>query len=246
MRVPGNSNTANRVDSKEVRHRPSPPRFPELPGASTPVELNKALLEHFFPGCPTDTSPPILLPFKDAPKHLASEVERGLARSSPSSAPGPDMTLNSVCKRVNNVTAQLVLDLLAPLVSYSFHPASLKKADSIVLDKLGKPSYDSPSSFRVIVLLRTFSLILERIMNGRLSCVARVTSLLNRHQCGSLAGVSIAEACNTLTYEIRTLQMYKRKVSTLFPDIKGGFDNVNPTTLCGMLSAKGVNPYLVS
>jgi len=40
--------------------------------------------------------------------------------------------------------------------------------------------------------------------------------------------------------------MAGRKVSTLFLDIKGGFDNVNPSTLCGMLRAKWVNPYLVS
>ena len=40
--------------------------------------------------------------------------------------------------------------------------------------------------------------------------------------------------------------MAGRKVSTLFLDIKGGFDNVNPSTLCVMLKWKGVNPYLVS
>jgi len=40
--------------------------------------------------------------------------------------------------------------------------------------------------------------------------------------------------------------MAGRKVSTLFLDIKGGFDNVNPTILYGMLKAKAVNPYLVS
>jgi len=83
-------------------------------------------------------------------------------------------------------------------------------------------------------------------MNGRLSCVARVKGLINPHQCGSLAGLSVADACNTLPHEIRTLQMDKRKVSTLFLEMKGGFDNVNPSSLCGMLSAKGVSPYLVS
>ena len=50
----------------------------------------------------------------------------------------------------------------------------------------------------------------------------------------------------TLTHEVKTLQIAQRKVSALFLDIKGGFDNVNPTTLCGILRAKGVNPYLVS
>jgi len=131
-------------------------------------------------------------------------------------------------------------------VAFGSHPLTLKRADGIFLDKPGKSSYDSPSSFRVIVLLQTFSKILERIMNSRLSCVARVSGLLNPHQCGSLAGLSASDAITTLTHEVRTLQMAQRKVSTLFLDIKGGFDNVNPSTLCGMLKAKGVNPYLVS
>ena len=76
--------------------------------------------------------------------------------------------------------------------------------------------------------------------------MARATGLLNPHQCGSLAGLSASDAVTTLTHEVKTLQMAGRKVSTLFLDIKGGFDNVNTSTLRGMLRAKGVNPYLVS
>jgi len=144
------------------------------------------------------------------------------------------------------VAPHLILDLLSPLVAHGFHPPALKMADGIVLDKPGKPSYDSPSYFRVIVLLQTFSKILERIMNSRLSCVGRVAGLLDPHKCGSLAGLSASDATSTLTHEIRTLQMAGRKVSTLFLDIKGGFDNVNPLILCRMLKAKAVNPYLVS
>jgi len=144
------------------------------------------------------------------------------------------------------VAPHLIHDLLAPLVAHGCHLPALKMADGIVLDKPGKPSYDSPSSFRVIVLLQTFSKILERIMNSRLSSVARVAGLLNPHQCGSLAGLSASDATTTLTHEIRTLQMAGGKVFTLFLDIKGGFDNVNPSTLCTMLKARGVNPYLVS
>ena len=174
------------------------------------------------------------------------EIGRALSRSSLSSAPGPDKIPNSVWKRVHCVAPHIIHDLLSPLVVYGSHPLTLKKADGIVLDKPGKPSYNSTSSFRVIVLLQTFSKILERIMNSRLSCVARATGLLNPHQCGSLAGFSASDAVTTLTHEVKTLQMAGRKVSTLFLDIKGGFDNVNPTTLCAMLRAKGVNPYLVS
>ena len=57
-------------------------------------------------------------------------------------------------------------------------------------------------------------------MNSGLSCVGRVTDLLNPHQCDSLAGLSVADTCNILTHEMRTLQMDKRMVSTLFLDIQ--------------------------
>ena len=76
--------------------------------------------------------------------------------------------------------------------------------------------------------------------------MAHLAGLLNPHQCGSLAGLSASDATTTLTHEVRTLQMAGKKVSTLFLDIKGGFDNVNPSTLYSILKAKGVDPYLVS
>jgi len=40
--------------------------------------------------------------------------------------------------------------------------------------------------------------------------------------------------------------MDKRKVSTICLEIKGGFDYVNPSSLWGILSAKGINLYIVS
>jgi len=211
-----------------------------------PPELNRAFLNHFFPGDPVRSINSVLLPFRDCPAVAADEIGRALARSSPSSAPGPDMTPNSVWKRIHRVAPHLIQGLLSPLVAHGFQPPALKMADGIVLDKPGKPSYDSTSSFRVIVLLQTFSKILERIMNSRHSWVARVAGLLNPHQCGSLAGLSTSDAITTLTHEVRTLQMAGKKVSTLFLDIKGGFDNVNPSTLCSMLKAKAVNPYIIS
>ena len=173
------------------------------------------------------------------------EISRALARSSASSAPRPDKIPNSVWKRVHKVAPHLIQDRLSPLVTYRSHPLTGKTADSIVLDKPGKPSYDSPSSFRVLVLLQTFSKILKRIMKSRLSCIARTTGLLNPHQCGSLAGLWASDAVTTLTHEVKTLQMAGRKFSTLFLGIRGGCDNVNPATLCGMPRAKRVNPYLV-
>ena len=76
--------------------------------------------------------------------------------------PGPDEVPYLVWKKVNHHNPEILLSLLTPLVEVGYHPPSLKHANSIVLDKPGKPSYDSPSFFRIIVLLKTISRILER------------------------------------------------------------------------------------
>jgi len=93
-----------------------PPRFPDLPGASTPPELNKALLDHFFPGEPAEFIDTILLPFRECLPLAAEEVGWALAHSSPSSAPGPDAIPNSVWKRVHRVARHPIHELLSPLV----------------------------------------------------------------------------------------------------------------------------------
>ena len=122
----------------------------------------------------------------------------------------------------------------------------MKMANGVVLDKPGKPSYDSVSSFRIIVLLQTLSKILERIDASRLSAIARYVGLLHRNQCGSLPSLSSFDACTALIDTVRTLQRPPLKVSSLFLDIKGGFDNVDADILCSSLHSKGVNHYLVS
>ena len=211
-----------------------------------PLELNKVLINHFIPTQPPTVVDSILLSFRNCLELDSSDILRALAPFSASSAPGPDKTSNSVWKRVNRVAPCLIPGLPFPLVSLVFHPLSLQKADSIVIDKPGKPSYNSPPSFPVIVLLQTFSQMLESIMTRRLSSVARVTGLLDPHQCGSLAGLSTSDACTTLSYKVKTLQMASCKVSTLFLDIKGDFNNVNSTFLGCMRWHCGVNPYIVS
>ena len=133
-------------------------------------------------------------------------MAEALRKFSPSSVPGPDSIPYSVWKRVHLVASHLLTDLLAPLLKFGHHSTSLKRANGIVLDKPGKPSYDSPASFRIIVLLQTVSKILERIMATRLALQARRLSLLHRNQCGSLPSRSYFDACLSLVDTVRTLQ----------------------------------------
>jgi len=173
------------------------------------------------------------------------EIKLGLAKSSPFFALGPDGVPYSVWKKVNYINPAIILDLLPPMVAFGYHPPSLKTANGIVLDKPGKASYDSPASFRIIVLLKTISKILERVMTVRFSAITKSRGLLHPNQCGSLPGFSSADACLTLMHEIKTLQRPRLHVSTLFLDIKAGFDNVNASTLRARLLASHLASYIV-
>ena len=176
------------------------PRFPNLPGASSPAEINKALLDHFFPPKPELPTRGRLHRHPSADPLTKEEIAAALSKSSPSSAPGPDGVPYSVWKKVNSLNPDLLLDLLAPLVAFGYHPTTLKHANGVVLDKPGKSTYDTPASFRIIVLLKTVSKILERILTVRLTSLARNNGLLHPNQCGSLPGLSTSDAVATLTH----------------------------------------------
>ena len=210
-------------------------RFPALPGANSPVEINEALLNHFFPPKP-ELPPRSRLHCNPAAVPLTKEeIAAALAKSSPSSAPGPNRVPYSVWKKVNTMNPNLLLDLLALLLTFWYHPTSLKHANGVVLDKPRKPSYDTPASFHIIVLLKTISKVLERILTVRLISLARQAGHLHANQCGPLPGLSTSDAVATLTNEVGTLQRPLLKVSTLFLVIKAGFDNVNATKLRSLL-----------
>ena len=109
------------------------------------MDINTTLLSHFFPNKDPTPTPSILHPFRDVPSLGPEEIAQALSKSSNSSAPGPDQILYGTWKEVNKANPSLLLALLGPLLTYGFQPASLKKANGIVLSKPGKPDYSAPS-----------------------------------------------------------------------------------------------------
>jgi len=208
--------------------------------------MDNVLLEHFFPPKELCAPPPRLRPNRSAPPLTTDEIAAALSKCSPTLAPGPDGIPYSTWKQVNKINPSILLHLLAPLVPLGYHAVSLKSSNRVVLDKPGKPSYESPSSFRIIFLIRTISKILERLIAARLLAAGRLRGLLHPNQCGSLPGLSTYNACLTLTNNVRTLQRPRLKVSSLFLHIKAGFDNLDNNALARILRGGGIRPYLVS
>jgi len=178
------------------------PRFLSLPNVSDPAAVNNALLDHLFP--PKDSLPSRgrLTKNPSATPLSEEEIKLALLKYSASPAPGPDGVSYAMWKRVNLINPTIILELLSPLVAFSYHPLSLNTANGVVLDKPDKASHDSPASFCISILLKTISKILERAMTVRLTAFARSKGLLHPNQCGSLAGLSYSDACLALMHEI--------------------------------------------
>jgi len=207
--------------------------------------MNEALLGHSFPPMAAFSPPPRLRPYNSAPPLTEEEIAHALSKFS-SSAPDPDGIPYLTWKWVNAINGSSLPQYRSRLVSLGYNPASLKVANRVVLDKPGKPSYYSPSSVRIIVLLRTVSKILERIVAARLLLGACSRGLIHPNQCGSLPRLSTYDTCLTLMNNVKTLQRPGLKVSSLFLDIKAGFDNVDNPTLARILREGGIPPYLLS
>lgn len=181
------------------------PWFPNLHDATSPEEVNKALLLHFFSPKPLYIVPSILKSHKGCDPLLLSKIFATLRKCSSLSAAGRDMMPYCICKRVYLTAPSLLADRLGPLLKFSYHPVSIKRANSILLDTPGKPSYDLSESFRVIVLLQTFSKIQEGVIVSRLPLVARTLNLVHHILCSSLPSLSGFDAALSLVDTVRTL-----------------------------------------
>jgi len=233
-------------DARKISAGRAPDHFPTLENTSSPTEINNTLLQHLFPPRPSPPPPLILPAFKVVPPVLQAEVSSGLRKTSNTLAPGPSGIPYSIWKQVHKANERLLPSLFTPLLTHWYHPLAMKKANGIVLDKPGKPNNRTPASIRIIVLLETGSKILERLSAHRLASAPHSVGLLHPNQCGSLAGRGYFDTVATLTHEGHILQAASFKVSTLFLDVKGGFDNVCANKPAYTRTKGGVSAYLVA
>jgi len=87
----------------------APPRFPSLPGAETPQQMNEALLGHFFPPKAAISPPPRLRPHGSTPSLSRQEIARVLSKSSSSLAPALDGISYLTWKWVNVINPSIRL-----------------------------------------------------------------------------------------------------------------------------------------
>jgi hypothetical protein len=85
------------------------------------------------------------------------------------------------------------------------YPAFLKSSRTIVLRKPRKSSYESPSTWRLIALLKTISKVIKKLLTRRIRNLAEEHHLLHPSQIGARAKQGTGTALELLTSMVQTV-----------------------------------------
>ena len=166
-------------------------------------------------------------------------------------APGPDTIGSVLIQKTYQAAPGILNSAYKALFEKGYHPISWRSSIGIILPKNGDRDTSDPRSYRVIALLNSLGKVLEKIYATRLSYLANTTELLHSSQLGGRKQRSTIDAAMLLVQYIEE-QRLSRKVpsntitSTIFLDIKGGFDHVAKEKLIGVLERLRLPKTLIS
>ena len=103
------------------------------------------------------------------------------------------------------------------LDNLGYWPSHFKRSMTIVIPKPNKQSYNSPKSFRPIVLLNTLGKLIEKVISKRLQFLTILNNFIHPSQLGSLkfksmidVGVALTHIIWSSCYELRSVGLDKR------------------------------------
>ena len=110
---------------------------------------------------------------------------------------------------------------------------------TIVIPKPNKLSYDSPKSFRLIVLLNTMGKLIEKVISNRLQFHVILNNFIYQSQLGGLKFKFTTDISIALTHFIYSGQIKNMLTSSLAFDIAQFFPSLNHQLLILILSKAG-------
>ena len=117
---------------------------------------------------------------------------------------------------------------------------------TVVIPKLNKKSYDSPKSFRPIVLLNTISKLIKKVIGERLQFIMVANNFIHSSQLGGLKFQSTTDAGVALIYIIQIGQIKNLTTSILTFDIVQFFPLLNYCLLTLIMKKARFNNHIIS
>jgi len=120
-----------------------------------------------------------------------------------------------------------VIKIANACIDLGYWPNHFKISSMVIISKPNKLSYDSPKSFRPIVLLNTLGKLIEKVIGERLQFHVVNNDFIHPSQLGGLKFKSTIDVGFTLTHIIRSEWTRNCLTSTLTFDIAQFFPSLN-------------------
>lgn len=120
------------------------------------------------------------------------------------SAPGPNKLSWGNLKRVvrDKTCLKNIITIANACIEIGYWPNHFKNSMTIVIPKPNKALYDSPKSFRPIVLLNSLGKLIEKVIGDRLQFHIISNNFIHQSQLGGLKFKSTTDVGITLTHFI--------------------------------------------
>jgi hypothetical protein len=104
------------------------------------------------------------------------------------SVPGLDHVTWTHLKRTlpDSIVSGKILSLADACLRVGYWPTHFKESVSVIIPKLGKPSYSTPKSFRPIVLLNTLGKLIEKMISTWLQFDSIKFGVFHSNQLGGI------------------------------------------------------------
>ena len=164
------------------------------------------------------------------------------------STSGPDKLLWSHLKSIlkHNECLINIVNIVNTCINLGHWPAHFKRSSTRVIPKLNKQLYDSPKSFRPIILLNMLGKLIEKVIVERLQFQVMANDVIHPSQLGGLKFKSTIDAGIALTHIIYLGWVKNISTSTLAFDIAQFFLFLNHCLLTYILQKVGLDIHVVN
>jgi len=186
-------------------------------------------------------------PIASWPLFSKEEFKIAISSCNNSSTPGPDNLswnyLKSILK--HNECLINIIGIANACINLEYWPNHFKKSTTIIISKLNKLSYDSPKSFRPIVLLNTLGKLIEKVIGERIQFHIASNDFIHPSQLDGLKFKSTTNAGVILTHIIRSGWQKNLLTSTLAFDISQFFLLLNHCLLIKIIQKADLNIHVI-
>ena len=163
------------------------------------------------------------------------------------STPGPDKLSWSYLKIIlkDDEYLDIIIYITNACIELGYWLSHFKRSMTVVIPKPNKILYNSPKSFRPIVLLNTVGKLIEKVIRERLQFTIAANDFIHPSQLGGLKFKSTTNVGIVLTHIIQTGWVKNLLTSTLVFDIAQFFPSLNHCLLTLIIKKVGFDNCIV-